>query len=344
MINMKKLSLFDKLIFIFNAILATVLLLSYILPYLPPKTFSVLSVLSLGVPFLTLLNVLFFLYWLLKVKKYLLLSLLVLIVGYIFYGSLYKFSAVKEINKSEDIIVMNFNVRLFNLYNWIKERDVDFKIVNFLKSQAPDILCIQEYHPDSNVDLSFFKYRYDKLAGKLIKHGQVILSQYPIVNSGSVEFPNTANNAIYADIVKDRDTFRIYNIHLESLRIDTDAEKLKEEGSERLFKQARNTFKRQQFQSELFLLHKKQCKYKMIICGDFNNTAYSYVYKNIKGDLVDTFKEAGSGFGRTYDFKFFPVRIDFIFADQGFAVNTFKTFDDRLSDHYPIMTSLGLEQ
>ena len=82
----------------------------------------------------------------------------------------------------------------------------------------------------------------------------------------------------------------------------------------------------------------------MIICGDFNNTAYSYVYRKIRGDLNDTFKEAGAGFGRTYDFKFFPVRIDFIFADDAFIVNKFKTYDDHLSDHYPIMTSLSLEK
>ena len=341
---MKKLHLFDKVVFVFNAIIATVLLLSFILPFLPPKTFSFLSVLSLGVPLLILLNVLFFLYWLIKIKRQLLLSLFVLFVGYVFHGSLYKFSASNDINIHNPIKVMNFNVRLFNLYDWIKEKDVDIKIVNFVKSENPDILCIQEYHPDTRIDFSFFKYRYEKLSGKLTKHGQVILSHYPIINSGSIEFPNTANNAIYVDVVKNMDTFRIYNIHLESLKINTDVEKLKEEGSERLFKLAGTTFKRQQFQSELFLLHKRQCPYKMIICGDFNNTAYSYVYRKIRGDLNDTFKEAGAGFGRTYDFKFFPVRIDFIFADDAFFVNKFKTYDDHLSDHYPIMTSLSLEK
>ena len=340
---MKKMRLLDKIIYVVNAIAATLLLLSFFLPYLPPKTFSFLSVLSLGVPLLILLNVVFFVYWLVKIKRQVLLSFLVLFISYVFYGSFYKFST-KKIVDSNAIKVMNFNVRLFNLYNWIDEKDVDVKIVDFIKSKAPDILCIQEYHPNSNIDLSFFKYRYDKLSGKLIKHGQVILSQYPIVNSGSVEFPDTANNAIYADVVKDKDTFRIYNIHLESLRINTDAEKLKKEGSERLFKRVGTTFKRQQFQTELFLLNKRDCKHKMIICGDFNNTAYSYVYRKIKGDLNDTFKEAGSGFGRTYAFKFFPVRIDFIFADDAFRVNSFKTFDEHLSDHYPIMTSLSLEK
>ena len=340
---MKKLHLFDKIVFVLNAIVATVLLLSLILPFLPPKTFSFLSVLSLGVPLLILLNVLFFLYWLIKIKKQLVLSLFVLFIGYVIHGSLYKFSSSNDIHIDNPIKVMNFNVRLFNLYDWIKENDIDVKIVKFIQSENPDILCIQDYHTNSKVDLSFFKYKFEKISGNKIHNGQIILSKFPIINSGSLEFPNTNNNAIFADVVKGKDTIRIYNIHLQSLKIDTNVEKLKEEGSERLFKQVENTFKRQQFQSELFLLHKSQCAYKIIICGDFNNTAYSYVYRKIRGNLNDTFKEAGSGFGRTYDFKFFPVRIDFIFADDSFIVNTFKTYDNDLSDHYPIMTSLSLE-
>jgi endonuclease/exonuclease/phosphatase family metal-dependent hydrolase len=34
----------------------------------------------------------------------------------------------------------------------------------------------------------------------------------------------------------------------------------------------------------------------MIICGDMNNSAYSYVYRSIKGKLKDSFEEAGKGF------------------------------------------------
>lgn len=343
---MKKLHLFDKIVFVLNTMLAAVLLVSFILPYLPPKTFSQLSVLGLGVPFLIMLNVLFFLYWLLKVKRQLLISLVVLIVGYVFYGSLYKFPSSEDSgsNTADAFKVMNYNVRLFNLYEWIPEKNVDVKIVDFIKEQAPDVLCIQDYHPDSNIDFSFFKYKYAKISGKTILTGQVILSKYPIINSGSLEFPNTANNAIFSDIVKDKDTIRVYNIHLQSLKIDTDVEKLKKESTLRLFSLVGNTFKKQQFQSELLSIHKRQCHYKMIICGDFNNTAFSYVYRKIKGDLNDTFKEAGNGFGKTYDFRFFPVRIDFIFADEAFAVNKFKTFDEHLSDHYPIMTTLSLKE
>ena len=44
---------------------------------------------------------------------------------------------------------------------------------------------------------------------------------------------------------------------------------------------------------------------------------------SIHSYLNDTFDEAGNGFGKTYDFKFFPVRIDFIFADDSFEVTSF---------------------
>ncbi|GGD03062.1 endonuclease [Hyunsoonleella pacifica] len=272
------------------------------------------------------------------------LSLVVLAIGYFSFGSLYKFSSSKQVASNTNFKVMNYNVRLFNLYKWISKDSIETKIVDLIKEEAPDILSLQEYHPHKNIDLSFFKYKYEKLSGAKNKYGQAIFSNFPIINSGSVEFPETSNNAIYIDVKIQSDTVRVYNLHLESMRIDTNTESLKKENSERLFKRVGNTFKMQQFQTELFLLHKNQCNYKMIISGDFNNTAFSYVYREIKGDLNDTFKEAGNGFGRTYDFKFFPIRIDFILSDDSFNVNGFKAYNTHYSDHYPIMTTLDLKQ
>ena len=164
------------------------------------------------------------------------------------------------------------------------------------------------------------------------------------MNSGSVEFPNTSNNAIFADIVKGEDTIRIYNVHLQSMKIDANANNFDEEETERLFKRVANTFKMQQSQVELFQEHQKQCKYKMIVCSDLNNTSFSYAYKHIKGDFVDAFKEAGSGFGRSYLFKLIPLRIDFIFADNSFQITSFKTFNEKYSDHYPIKATLTLHK
>lgn len=318
------------------------LLLSYILPYVAPNNFSFLAVLSLAVPLLILSNILFLMYWILNVKKQLLLPLFVLLIGFKHVGSLYKFSSSKQIEDLDNISIMNYNVRLFNLYNWIPDDNVQKDMVAFIKEESPDVISFQEYHPHENIDLSFYTYKYEKLSGMRVKYGQAIYSKFPIINSGSIEFPKTANNAIYADIVKGSDTIRIYNVHLQSLRIDANNEKLSKENSGRLIKRVGETFKMQQFQSELFLLHKKKSPYKMIICGDFNNTVYSYVYKEIKGDLVDAFEKAGNGFGRTFDFKYFPIRIDFILVDKTFAVNNFKTYDEKFSDHFPILTKVSL--
>ncbi|WP_282123809.1 endonuclease/exonuclease/phosphatase family protein [Algibacter mikhailovii] len=239
---------------------------------------------------------------------------------------------------------MNYNVRLFNLYGWIPESGVETKIIEFIQTESPEVLSVQEYHPHKNIDLSFFKYKFEKLSNGKLRYGQAIFSQFPIVNSGSIEFPETANNAIYADIVKGSDTIRVYNIHLQSLRINTAVENLKKEDSERLLNRVSMAFKMQQLQAELFLEHKKACPYKMVVCGDFNNTAFSYVYRIIKGDLNDTFKEAGNGFGRSYEFKFFPVRIDFILADERFNVNGYSSYTEHYSDHFPIMATLGLDK
>ena len=340
---MKKLNFIDKLIFLANSLAAFVLLLAYFLPLMPPKTFSVLSVLSLGLPFLMLLNVLFFVYWLLKVKRQFILSLLIVGFGYFLFGSLYKFSNSETKPSDKSISVMNYNVRLFNLYDWIPNVDVPNQFSSFVKKEQPDVLCLQEYNPTNKIDLKQYPYKYEKVEGIKFKYGQAIFSKFPIINSGSIEFPNTANNAIFADVVAHNDTIRVYNIHLQSLKIDTKVENYTQEESEKVFIGIGKSFKMQQFQSELFLMHKNDCKYKTIVSGDFNNTAFSYVYRSIKGNMKDAFKVSGNGFGRTFNFKFFPLRIDFLLSDEALQVNKFKTYDIQLSDHYPVMATFSLK-
>ncbi|WP_178989150.1 endonuclease/exonuclease/phosphatase family protein [Winogradskyella schleiferi] len=339
---MKGLKFGSKIIFALNSLVAFLLLISYILPYIPPKSFATLSVLSLGVPLLILLNVIFFIYWLLRVKKQMILSLVVLLLGWSYINSMYKFSSSSKLDDAGNFTVMSFNVRLFNKFQWLPNKSVKDEIVAFIGKNQPDVLSLQEYPISERLKLqgySSFNAEYTKG----IKGGQTLFSKFPIVNSGSLEFANTYNNIIFIDIVKQKDTIRIYNVHLQSSGIETDVEKLKKETSGHLFKQVGTTFKTQQEQVELFLAHKSKTKHKTIVTGDFNNTAFSYIYRKIIGnDLKDTFEEAGNGFGRTYDFKFFPMRIDFILADNNFKVNGFKTFDNVLSDHYPIKTTLKL--
>ena len=339
----KKLGFFGRVVFFFNSVFAALLLLSYILPYVVPKSFPILSVLSLLVPVFIIINFIFLIYWILNVRKQFLLSLLVLILGYSHVTSLYKFSGKTTEPSQHSISVMSYNVRLFNIYEWIKEDRVDDKIVDLVQTESPDVIAFQEFHKKQEANFNFYPYKYVALKGKNKKTGQAIFSKFPIIHKGSLKFPNTPNNAIYIDIVQQNDTIRVYNLHLESLRINPKEEEFSQENSERLLKRMANTFKMQQSQAELFELNRKNCTYKKIILGDFNNTQFSNVYKTIKGDMQDAFVNSGKGFGKTLDYPFFPMRIDFILVDESFTVNTFKTFSEHFSDHYAIKSIISLD-
>jgi len=338
---MKKLNLIDKLIYLLNGIVAVVLLLGYLLPFVAPKTLSILSVLSLSVPVLLVLNVVFCLYWLLRVKKQLLLSLLILLLGYDSLGILYKFSSVEK-NTNTSLSVMSYNVRLFNIYDWIEVPNIENDIQQLVVDANVDIVAFQEYHPHQNFSLPKYPYKYESLSGGKTKYGQAIFSKYKIINKGEIEFTNTENKAVYADVVKGIDTLRVYNVHFESLHINPDVKNLSEQNTEYLVKRIGERFEMQQEQAELILKHQKECKYKKIVLGDFNNTAYSYIYKQFKNSgYSDAFEVAGSGFGKTFDFKFFPLRIDFILVEENLGIAKFTNFNNKYSDHYPIKATVS---
>lgn len=336
---MKNLKFYDKVFFSLNSLVAFLLLLAYILPKIPPKTFSVLSVLALGVPVLLLLNILFFFYWLFKLKKQLLLPLLVLVIGFNYLTSIYKFTGSKSVNDDSNFSIMTYNVRLFNKFNWLPEETIDKDIKAFVQKENPTIISLQEYQPNDNFKLNNF-YEHTYVTGNKVKSGQAIFSKYPILNSGVIKFPKSSNSAIYVDVKHANDTIRIYNLHLQSSKLSPKVSDLQKESSEALTRRIGEVFKIQQTQAELILKHQQLSPYKTIVTGDFNNTAYSYVYKLIKGELKDTFEYAGNGFGRTFNFNIVPLRIDFILADASFEINGFKNFDVKYSDHYPIKAIL----
>ena len=118
---MKNLSWFNKLVFFCNVVLTILTFLAYALPFLAPKWFSFLSVLTLILPLFLILNTLFFAYWLLQFKRQMILSGLVLLLGITFINKFYKFSEKNLEDSDKDFVVMSYNVRLLNLFNWIPE-------------------------------------------------------------------------------------------------------------------------------------------------------------------------------------------------------------------------------
>jgi endonuclease/exonuclease/phosphatase family metal-dependent hydrolase len=348
---MQNLSWFNKIMFFLNIVLTVLTFSVYILPFLAPKIFPLLSVLTLFMPAFFVLNGLFFVYWAIQFKKRLILSGLVLLTGITFISKFYKFSESEYVFDEKDFSVMSYNVRLFNVFKWLDRDDIPSNIKTFIDDKNPDILCIQEYSNSAHIDLKVYPHRYIFIDGDQIKTGQAIFSKFPILYEGNIVFPKSNNNVIYADIKRGKDVIRVYNMHLQSIKISPDVNEISDnidnvnqQKSQLIYTRISKAFRQQQEQAEIFKENIKQCKYPIIICGDMNNSPFSYVYRNIKGKLKDSFEEAGKGFGATYKFRYYPARIDYIFADSKMKVKQFESFSDfENSDHYPVMARLSME-
>ena len=337
---MVKYNFLNKIIVLVNSILAILLLLSYLLPYISPEKVPIFTIISLAVPVLLALNIFFIIYWIIKLKKYFTISLISIILGIGYISNIYKFSE-KKIFLNDDLKVMSYNVRLFNHYNWSTDSTIVKKISSFIAEKEPDVLSIQEYYDAENLQLKY-PYQFIKTKSNFNKFGLAIFSKFKIINSGSLDLKESANNIIYTDILKDKDTIRVYNIHLESLKMNTSQENFGIINSDKLLEQMEASFQKQAKQVELFLQHEKKWDGKKILCGDFNNTAFSWVYRELSNEKQDAFKEAGKGLGKTFNY-WYPLRIDFILTDANFDINNFKTFDIPYSDHYPILARLNLK-
>lgn len=339
---MKKLGIIDKIIFVINSLLAFALLLSYLLPYVPPKTFPLLSVLSLGVPLLILSNFFLLVFWAIRFKRQLLLSLIVLVLGFNHVFSLFQFSGNSTIKNEENLSVMSYNVRMFNAYKWVKDKKIPEKITDFVTEKNPDILATQEHYVGvSGMERDYpFKFVFSK--DKNSEFGSAIYSKYPIINKQSIGFPEEGNNnAIFVDIVKNKDTLRIFNVHFQSLNIKPEIKDLQKGDSKKLIGRIGYGFKLQQKQAEMMMKEVDKSSYKTLVIGDFNNTAFSYVYQKVKGTRFnDAFLEAGSGFGKTFNLSYFPLRIDFLMIDKSIEIESFEVFPVDYSDHFPIMSRI----
>ncbi|PCH75175.1 MAG: endonuclease [Flavobacteriaceae bacterium] len=336
---MKKFSPFDALMKFLNSIIALCLVLAVLVKYVSPNSYAFSVFISLSTPILLFLNILFLIYWIIQIKRPFLISAFALGISFLAIQQVYGFEP-KKIMLTKDLKIMSFNVRMFNIFEWIKKENIEGEIAAFIRKTKPDILCLQEYYPTNKLNKQY-PYRYKKTSIKRTTFGQAIYSKYPIIKSGSLNFPSSNNNAIFADIVKGGDTVRVYNVHLESLGVNPRKENFGEKTPEKLRKRMETSFQKQGTQADLLVAHQESCPYKIILCGDFNNNAFSWVYHQLINNKNDAFVEAGEGFGKTFDYPF-PLRIDFILSDNTITVNHFKTYTEKLSDHYPIMARLQL--
>ncbi|GGE19567.1 endonuclease/exonuclease/phosphatase family protein [Psychroflexus salis] len=348
MMAQKKLHWLDRFIYFLNVVFAFLLLISYLLPFISPKFIPFISILNFGIPLLILINVLFCAYWILKLKKQVLLSAIALLLGLNHITSLYVFneqtSENEVISNTSSFKLISYNVRHFNMHEWIPNTEVTPQIKDFLLKEQPDFIAFQDFEFRDDFDLKKiypYQVQFKKEGNRYLRLS--LFSKYPFLKQKNLDFSNTGNGAFFVDVKLPKDTLRIFNIHLESLKIKPDVKELQNEDRNQLISRVGHSFKKQAEQIELILPHLEASPFKNIVIGDFNNTAFSYIYRALKNNnLKDAFKEKGNGFGKTFDFDFIPIRIDHALVDNEIEVLNFKNYDIQLSDHYPISVEFKL--
>ena len=159
---MKKLSSINKIIFLLNNVFALLLIISFFIPSLVPEKFGVIALLSLVTPALIVINLVFVIFWIIiGFKKQVILSFFVLLISLLFIPKLYKFNANEPSKNKNSLSIMTYNVRKFNLYQWLNITDINSKIKDLIITENPDILSLQEYRKLETFKLNYpFNYNY----------------------------------------------------------------------------------------------------------------------------------------------------------------------------------------
>ena len=368
--NGSRLSTASRIFLWINYVAIICLLFAYLAPFVSPRIFWPVAFFGMAYPPLLAINLLFVIYWLIRWRMRFLYSFCAVLLGLPILNGYVQFNPKvkpeKAFHMKHNLKVMSFNTKLFDLYNWTHNLETRGKIFDMLKMESPDVICMQEFYNsdkgtfrnlDTLVKFQRAKYSHCEYVVTLrgTDHwGMATFSSFPIVNRGHIEFNVSGNNScIYTDIKVGTDTIRVYNMHLQSMHFSNSDYKFMEEffqtrdvkeleGSRTILRRLKWAFRRRAGQADIICEHMRNCRYPLIVCGDFNDTPASYTYHALSRNLKDAFLESGNGFGRTYYGKFPSFRIDYILHSSGIVAWDFRTIITDLSDHYPISCEMGI--
>jgi len=248
--------------------------------------------------------------------------------------------------------VASFNIANSSVLNHKKNKKIIFSFKRDFRKINADIYCIQECNLESRKMLNDLFGDYESYFFHPTE-GTAIYSRYPIKNANKIDFGLIANSGIYLDIDIKGTMTRIFNIHLKSNEItkgeiadvrdlNKDYDKNLEDTKGVLSKYGKQSLLRvKQMKQVLEVISKSPNP--VVLCGDFNEPPQSYVYKETAKKLKDSFREKGMGIGGTYAGSIPFLRIDYIFTDQKFQVLDYQKLTYPWSDHYPIVSTIGIK-
>jgi len=353
-----------------NILAAAALLFSYLAPIINPSKFLLPALFGLAYPYFFIVNLIFLIYWIIRLKKVFVISLVAILLGWTHLNNLLpmngKSREVPEDAAPERVFkVLSYNVRGFDCYNWTEDPKTRNEIFSFLQSQEPDIICFQEYYTStrkgetqSDVARKLSQYPQSNIyyttdPANRNGFGIATYSKFPVLKRSRIPFNSSNNAAMYTDYLFLDDTIRVFNIHLQSINfkqenyafLDTARLKYSEEqlqGIRSIGSRLKTAFVQRAEQASMIANYIKDSPHPVIAMGDFNDTPHSYAYRKIKKGLQDAFRKSGRGFGNTYAGELPSFRIDHIMLGEPLVPYQFKRIKKKYSDHYPVTTLIYL--
>ena len=303
-------------------------------------------------PVLIVLNLLLLVYWLVR-KRWLhaLIPVITVACCIPYMGTLFQLRSIdKDADAKKGLKIASYNVTMFG-----RETSgfIALDILAEMRRQKVDVLCMQEYNEISGDKKNSESYKEYFPYMQTGRDDMVIFSRYPIKDSKTMLFDDTNNSAMWADVDVNGEQLRIFNVHLQTTGINRtlrQAAKLRSNRFEvednKLYEAIMGNYMLGMMfrvgQAVTIANEKRSSEKPVILCGDFNDVPYSYVYNTVLGNMVDGFKECGSGWMYTMRDKHKPVRIDYIFHDKSLKGLSYYKSELTTSDHFPIFMKIAL--
>ena len=311
------------------------------------------SMLVYVLPLLIIANLLLIIYWLVR-RRWIFLAIPVITVACCipYIGTLYQpgFLHSHEDASKNGLKIATYNVAMFNREtSGFMAQD----ILAEMRRENVDVLCLQEYNDISGDKKNSDSYKDYFPYMATGREDLVIYSRYPITQSKKLLFEDTNNSAMWADIDVKGIEFRVFNVHLETTGINRTLHKAgkmmaqnQDISNSRILNAIYGNYMMGMYfrsgQAIQIANEKANSKFPVILCGDFNDVPYSFVYNTMLGNMVDGFKECGHGFMYTYRGGKKAVRIDYIFHDEEIKGVDYYRTDLSYSDHYPVFMKVAL--
>lgn len=341
---------------------AVALIFSYLASAVNPASDTFFIPFGLAAPFIIGINLLLALFWIIRWKPVAFLPILLLASGYGVVSRHIQLPVTKQYDKrtSDDIEVTTYNVHIFRDAEWNGSLD---SIAGYVKRSAPDILAIQEYYASSSMPADsigtvmggypYFRTFYIRSEpGSGVGYGLALYSRYKIVRSEEIVFENESNGAMYADMIIEGDTVRVFNCHMQTTDVDdTDIALVEGEerepdtemkaGLKRIMAKLKSNGVKRAAQADIVADHVQSSPYPVILCGDFNDVPASYTYKRLSRGLKDGFKAAGRGYARSFRQLHGLFNVDYIlYTPASFECVRYDSPSLPFSDHDPVTVRL----